>query len=57
MQHASKWILPKTEFIYFGHTVQFKKCTETTINIAGNLIVRSDTIKYLSVWDGPESYT
>ena len=40
----------KTEFIYFGHTAQLKKCTEATINIASDLIVRSDTIKYLSVW-------
>ena len=40
----------KTEFIYFGHTVQLKICTENTINIAGNLIVRSNTIKYLAVW-------
>ena len=40
----------KTEFIYFGHTAQLKKCTETTINIARDLIVRSDTMKYLSVW-------
>ena len=40
----------KTEFIYFGHTVQLKKCTENTINIAGDLIVRSDIIKYLGVW-------
>ena len=40
----------KTKFIYFGHPVQLRKYTETSINVAGDLIVRSDLIKYLGVW-------
>ena len=40
----------KTEFIYFGHPVQLKKCTETSINVAGDLIVRGSLIRYLGVW-------
>ena len=40
----------KTEFIYFGNTRQIQKCTISTINVAGNLILRLDTIKYLGVW-------
>ena len=40
----------KTEFIYFGNTKQIQKCTISSINVAGDLILRSDTIKYLGVW-------
>ena len=40
----------KTEFIYFGHPVQLKKCTETSINVAGDLIVWGSLIRYLGVW-------
>ena len=40
----------KTEFIYFGNTRQIQKCTISTINVAGDVILRSDTIKYLGVW-------
>ena len=40
----------KTEFIYFGNTRQIQKCTISTINVAGDLILRSDIIKYLGVW-------
>ena len=40
----------KTEFIYFGIAKQLQKCEITTINVAGDLIVRSDTIRYLGVW-------
>ena len=40
----------KTEYIYFGNNQQFKKCSEKEIDIAGDLIVRSSTICYLSVW-------
>ena len=40
----------KTEFIYFGNIRQIQKCTISTINVAGDLILRSDTIKYLGVW-------
>ena len=40
----------KTEFIYFRHPVQLRKCNETSINMAGDLIVRGNLIKYLGVW-------
>ena len=40
----------KTELIYFGHLAQLTKCTESSINIAGDLIVRSDIIRYLGAW-------
>ena len=37
----------KTEFIYFGNRVQLKKCLVDNLNITGDLILRSHTIKYL----------
>ena len=40
----------KTEFIYFGYPRQIQKCTESSINVAGDLIVRSECIKYLGAW-------
>ena len=40
----------KTEFINFGSRQQLAKCTHNTINIAGDLILRSDIIRYLGVW-------
>ena len=40
----------KTEFIYFGNARQLLKCNTSSINVAGDLILRSDTIKYLGVW-------
>ena len=40
----------KTEFIYFGSRQQLAKCTQDTINIVGDLILRSDIIRYLGVW-------
>ena len=40
----------KTEFIYFGYSRQLAKCTENTIQVAGDLILRSDIIRYLGVW-------
>ena len=40
----------KTEFIYFGFSRQLEKCTITQINIAGDLIIRCDLIRYLGVW-------
>ena len=43
----------KTEFIYFGNIGQLQKCIISTINVAGDLILRSDTIKYLGVWLDP----
>ena len=40
----------KTEFIYFGNAPQLLKCTIDSINVAGDLILRSDVIRYLGVW-------
>ena len=40
----------KTEFIYFGHDRQLPKCAIDSINVAGDLILRSDEIRYLGVW-------
>ena len=40
----------KTEFIYFGNAKQLQKCTANSINVAGDLIVRSEVIRYLGVW-------
>ena len=40
----------KTEFIYFGNTRQIQKCEISSINVAGDLILRTDIIKYLGVW-------
>ena len=40
----------KTEFIYFRNARQLHKCTISSINIAGDLILRSDIIRYLGVW-------
>ena len=40
----------KTKFIYFGNTKQLQKCTSNSINMAGDLIVRSEVIRYLGVW-------
>ena len=40
----------KTEFIYFGNTRQIQKGTISSINVAGDLMPRSDIIKYLGVW-------
>ena len=40
----------KAEFIYFGNIRQLQKCTISTINVAGDLILRLDTIKYQGVW-------
>ena len=40
----------KTEFIYFGNAPQLLKCTIDSINVAGDLILRSDVIRYIGVW-------
>ena len=40
----------KTEYIYFGNIMQIKKCSENSIDVAGDLIIRSDIIHYLGVW-------
>ena len=40
----------KTEYIYLGNITQIKKCSENPIDVAGDLIVRSNIIHYLGVW-------
>ena len=45
-----KMNLSKTELIYFGFSKQLEKCTIRQIDVAGDLIIRSDLIKYLGVW-------
>ena len=42
----------KTEFIYFGNQHQLNKCTTDAINVAGDLVLRTNTIKYLGIWMG-----
>ena len=37
----------KTKFIYFGHNLQLRKCTESSLNVMGVTIHRTDCIKYL----------
>ena len=41
---------PSKQFIYFGSCKQLAKCTLDTINVAGDLILRSQLIRYLGVW-------
>ena len=38
------------EFIYFGHHLQLRKCSEEQINVAGDEIRRSTCIKYLGAY-------
>ena len=40
----------KTEFIYFRHMAQPRKCTVNSLDVVGDLILRSDLIRYLGVW-------
>ena len=40
----------KTEFIYLGNATQLQKCTSNSINVAGDLILRGEVIRYLGVW-------
>ena len=40
----------KTEFIYFGFNRQLAKCTTQELKVAGDLIPRTDLIRYLGVW-------
>ena len=39
----------KTEFIYFGNQCQLDKCRADTIDVASDLILRTNSIKYLGV--------
>ena len=40
----------KTEFIHFGNAPQLHKCFTNSIDVAGDLILRSNAIRYLGVW-------
>ena len=40
----------KMEFIYFGFNRQLTKCNIHELNVAGDLIPRTDLIRYLGVW-------
>ena len=40
----------KMEFIYFGFAKQLTKCNIHELNVAGDLIQRTDLICYLGVW-------
>ena len=40
----------KTEFIYFGFAKQLSKCTTHNLNVASDLIQRTDLIHYLGAW-------
>ena len=40
----------KTEFIYFRFAKQLTKCNIHKLNVAGDLIQRTDLIRYLGVW-------
>ena len=40
----------KTEFIHFGNAPQLHKCITNSIDVAGDLILRSNVIRYLGVW-------
>ena len=40
----------KTEFIHFGNAPQLHKCITNSIDVAGDLILRSDVIRYLGIW-------
>ena len=39
----------KTEFIYFGNQHQLDKCKTDTIDVVGDLILRTNSVKYLGV--------
>ena len=40
----------KTEFILFGNEIQLRKCHTSQIQVDGDLIVRTSTIRYLGAW-------
>ena len=40
----------KTEFIYFGYSKQLSKCTIDQISVAGDLILRTNIIRYFGIW-------
>ena len=40
----------KTEFIYFGTTHQLKKCLTDSIDVNGDHIIRSETVRYLGAF-------
>ena len=40
----------KTEFLIFGSRQQLKKCVTNNINVTGEVVDKTDCIKYLGVW-------
>ena len=40
----------KTKFIIYGSREQFKKCVTNNMNVTGEVIDKTDCIKYLGVW-------
>ena len=40
----------KTEFIYFGSKQQLEKCFNNDLDVVGDLIIRSHTIRYLGTY-------
>ena len=40
----------KTEFILYGSRQQLKKCVTNNINVPGEVVDKTDCIKYLGVW-------
>ena len=47
----------KTKFIHFGNAPHLHKCLTNSIDVAGDLILRSDVIRYLGVWlDAPLNF-
>ena len=58
LQHVQQWMnlnhlklnTDKTEFIYFGHYKQLKKCTVQEINVCENIVNRKESICYLGQW-------
>ena len=40
----------KTEFIIYGPRQQLKKCVTNNIKVTGEVVEKTDCIKYLGVW-------
>ena len=42
--------MEKTKFIIYGLRQQLKKCVTNNINVTGEVVDKTDFIKYLGVW-------
>ena len=40
----------KSEFIIFGNSIQVSKCITRELNIEGDIVCRSQVVKYLGAW-------